>query len=157
MHQPSRLESGLVGKNSLKMFPALIDEGQERKSILKSTFVKVDGTSAVSTKSFELHISHEKSSKNFPENFEHLFRGSAKIRKISSKKEEQFQKNPRAHKNKIGTPPPPPKKTPPKRGNFMDKGFPAERTHFFQASIKLAQPFPAPELRTRILRARGFF
>ena len=39
----------------------------------------------------------------------------------------------------------------------MDMGFPAERTHFFQASIKLAQPFPAPELRTRILRTlKGF-
>ena len=68
-----------------------------------------------------------------------------------------FQKNPRAHKNKIGTPPPPPPKPPPKTRNFMDMGFPAERTHFFQVSIKLAQPFPAPELRTRILRTRGFF
>ena len=36
--------------------------------------------------------------------------------------------------------------------------FPAERTHFFQVSIKLAHPFPAPELRTRILRTlKGFF
>ena len=69
-----------------------------------------------------------------------------------------YQKNPRAHKNKIGTPPP--KKTqntPPKTRNFMDTGFPAERTHLFQVSIKFAQPFPAPELRTRILRTRGFF
>ena len=41
--------------------------------------------------------------------------------------------------------------------NFMDMVFSAERTHFFQASIKLVQPFPAPELRTRILRTRGFF
>ena len=39
----------------------------------------------------------------------------------------------------------------------MEIGFPAERMHFFQVSIKLAQPFPAPELRTRILRKRGFF
>ena len=67
------------------------------------------------------------------------------------------QKNPRAHKNKIGTPPPPPKKTPPKKGNFTDMVFPAERTHFFQVSIKLGHQFPAPELRTRILRTRGFF
>ena len=52
---------------------------------------------------------------------------------------------------------PGPPKPPPKTRNFMDMGFPAERTHFFQASIKLAQPFPAPELRTRILRTRGFF
>ena len=74
-----------------------------------------------------------------------------------------FQINFRAHKSKIGTLPPP-KKTqktppPPKTRNFMDMGFfPAERTHFFQASIELAQPFPAPELRTRISRTlKGFF
>ena len=66
----------------------------------------------------------------------------------------KIQKNPRAHKNKIGTPPPP--NTPPKKGEFYGHGFPAERTHFFQVSIKLAHPFPAPELRTRILRTRGF-
>ena len=46
------------------------------------------------------------------------------------------QKNPRAHKNKIGTSPPPPQKTqnnpppPLKTRNFMDMAFPAERTHF---------------------------
>ena len=69
-----------------------------------------------------------------------------------------YQKNPRAHKNKIGTPPPKKNPTPPpKTRNFMDMVFPAERTHFLQASIKLAQPFPAPELRTQILRTRGFF
>ena len=66
------------------------------------------------------------------------------------------QKNPRAHKNKIGTSPPP-QKPPLKRRNFTDMVFPAERTHFFQVSIKLAQPFPAPELQTKILRTRGFF
>ena len=33
----------------------------------------------------------------------------------------------------------------------MDMGFPAERRHFFQAPIKLAQPFPAPELRAKNL------
>ena len=36
----------------------------------------------------------------------------------------------------------------------MDTGFPAERMHFFQVSIKLGLPFPAPELRTRILLRR---
>ena len=66
-----------------------------------------------------------------------------------------FQRNPRAHKNKIGTSPPPPK-PPSKTRNFTDMGFPAERTHFFQASIKLAQPFPAPELRTRIYGHEDF-
>ena len=70
-----------------------------------------------------------------------------------------IQKNPRAHKNKTGTPPPNPKyPPPPKTRNFMDMKvfFSAERTQKFQAPIKLAQPFPAPELRTRILRTRGF-
>ena len=57
-------------------------------------------------------------------------------------------------KIKSALPPPPPLK----RRNFTDTGFPAERTLFFQVSVKLAQPFPAPELRTRILRAlKGFF
>ena len=48
---------------------------------------------------------------------------------------------------------PPPKKKPkyppsPKRRNFVDMGFSCRKNAFFQASIKLAQPFPAPELRT---------
>ena len=60
------------------------------------------------------------------------------------------QKNPRAHKNKIGTSPPPhsPKYPPPPQ-NEECYG-PAERMHFFEAPIKLAQPFPAPELRTKM-------
>ena len=60
------------------------------------------------------------------------------------------QYNPRAHKTKIGTPPPkkPQIPPPPKTRNFMGmEGFPAERAQFFQAPIKLAQPFPARELR----------
>ena len=77
----------------------------------------------------------------------HLFGGvltSPKIRKI-----------PAPIKIKSALPPPPPRKIqntppPPKTRNFMDIGFPAERTHFFQVSITLGQPFPAPELRTRI-------
>ena len=81
----------------------------------------------------------------------------AKCRNITFRVPVLCQKNPRAHKNKIGTPPPPPQNPPPKKGNFADMVFPAERTHFFQVSIKLAHPFPAPELRTRILRTRGFF
>ena len=35
-------------------------------------------------------------------------------------------------------------------------GFPAERTKKCQAPIKLARPFPAPELRAEKLRTRGF-
>ena len=63
------------------------------------------------------------------------------------------QKNPRAHKNKIGTSPPPPKPPPP-NAEFYGHGFSCRKNAFFQVSIKLAQPFPAPELRTRILRTR---
>ena len=68
-----------------------------------------------------------------------------------------IQKNPRAHKNKIGTSPPQPKIPPPKTKNFMDMVFSCRKDSFFRASIKMAQPFPAPELRTRILRTRGVF
>ena len=53
--------------------------------------------------------------------------------------------------------PPPPPKTPPQNAEFYGHGFSCRKNAFFQASIKLAQPFPAPELRTRILRTRGFF
>ena len=35
--------------------------------------------------------------------------------------------------------------------------FPAERTKKCQVPIKLAQPFPAPELRAEKLWAGGFF
>ena len=68
-------------------------------------------------------------------------------------------KNPRAHKNKIGTPPPPknPIPPPPQTEEFYGHGFSCRTDAFFQASIKLAQPFPAPELRTKTLRTRGFF
>ena len=39
----------------------------------------------------------------------------------------------------------------------MDMGFfSCRKSAFFQAPIKLAQPFPAPELQTNILRTRGF-
>ena len=57
--------------------------------------------------------------------------------------------------------PPPPQKTkipPPKTRNFMDMAFFLQKKNaFFQAPIKLAQPFPAPELRQKMLRTRGFF
>ena len=57
--------------------------------------------------------------------------------------------------------PPPQKKTqntPPKKTrNFMDMRFSCRENAFFQASIKLTHPFPAPELRTNILRTRGSF
>ena len=38
----------------------------------------------------------------------------------------------------------------------MDVVFPCRTDAFFQASIKLAQPFPAPELRTEIYGHEDF-
>ena len=66
------------------------------------------------------------------------------------------QQEPRAHKNKIGAPPPPQKKKPkypppPKTRHFMGMGFSCRKNAFFQAPIKLAQPFGP--LRT----LKGFF
>ena len=56
--------------------------------------------------------------------------------------------------------PPPPKTQntpPPKNEEFYGHGFSCRKNAFFQASIKLTHPFPAPELQTEILRPRGFF
>ena len=82
-------------------------------------------------------------------------------RTLEQQLKSKIQKNPRAHKSKIGTPPlkktqiPPP---PPKTRHFMGEGgFPAERMQFFQAPIKLAQPFLAPELRVKRIRGHEAF
>ena len=40
---------------------------------------------------------------------------------------------------------------------FYGQGFSWRKNAFFQAPIKLAQPFPAPELRPKFLGTRGFF
>ena len=68
------------------------------------------------------------------------------------------QKNPRAHKNKISTPPPKKPKIPPlKRGILWTWVFSCRKSTFFQASIKLTHPFPAPELRTKIFMDMRIF
>ena len=61
------------------------------------------------------------------------------------------RKNPRAHKKKISTSSPPQKTKipPPLKREFCGHGGFPEKDAFFQACMKLAQPFPAPELRTR--------
>ena len=63
---------------------------------------------------------------------------------------EKVQKNPRAHKIKNRHCPPPQTTTLPplKRGILWTWVFSCRKNAFFQAPIKLAQPFPAPELRT---------
>ena len=52
---------------------------------------------------------------------------------------------------------PRPKPPPPKRRNFMDMGFSCRKNAFFQVPIKLVQPFPAPELRTKIFTDTRIF
>ena len=75
---------------------------------------------------------------------EHICQRVLKNTAIAEKREENMeiltnlvkgkvnQKNPRAHKNKIGTPPPqsPKYPPPPKRGILWTWVFPAERAHF---------------------------
>ena len=58
--------------------------------------------------------------------------------------------------------PPPPENPqippPPQNEEFYGhEGFPAERMQFFQAPIKLARPFPAPELRENIFTDMRIF
>ena len=85
----------------------------------------------------------------------YLHQGKEKLRPWSEflgrENSDHGQKNPRAHKNKIGTSPP--QKTqnipPPQNAEFYGHGFSCRKSAFFQVSIKLAQPFPAPELRTK--------
>ena len=54
-------------------------------------------------------------------------------------------------------PPPQNPKSPPKARNFMGMGFSCRKNAFFQAPIKLAQLFPAPELRTNIFTDTRIF
>ena len=56
-----------------------------------------------------------------------------------------LRKNPRAHKNKIGTSTPPPFKPPPQRGILWAWGFSSRKSKKCQAPKKFAQPYPAPE------------
>ena len=67
-----------------------------------------------------------------------------------------FRKFPAPIKIKSAPPPPSQKpKFPPPPENkefYGHGGFPAERKQKLQAPIKLTHPFPAPELRTNILR-----
>ena len=70
------------------------------------------------------------------------------------------RKNPRAHRNKIGTCTPPlsrnPNTPPLKRGILWAWGFSSRKNQKCQAPIKLAQPFPARELRVEKLWGKSF-
>ena len=63
-----------------------------------------------------------------------------------------FRKIPATMNTNIGTPPPKKKPKCPslKRGMLWAWSFPAERNKKYQAPIKLARPFPAPELRAKV-------
>ena len=64
-----------------------------------------------------------------------------------------FQKNPRAHENKISTPPPPPpqnpKSPPPKRRNFTDMGFSCRKNAFFPGVPKIGAAISGPRIADR--------
>ena len=59
-----------------------------------------------------------------------------------------FQKNPRAHKNKIGTPPPPRQNPnpPPKTRNFMDMAFSCRTDAFFPGVHKIGAAISGPRI-----------
>ena len=58
----------------------------------------------------------------------------------------KFQKNPRAHKNKIGTPPPPQNPPPPKKGEFYGHGFSCRKNAFFPRVHKIGAPISGPRI-----------
>ena len=73
------------------------------------------------------------------------------------------QKNPRAHKNKIGTSPPPPNPNypPPKTRNFMDTGFFLQKERIFPGVHKIGAAISGPRIAdtnftdTRIFLRQG--
>ena len=68
------------------------------------------------------------------------------------------QKNPRAHKNKIGHSPPQTQNTPPpKTRNLWTWLFPAERTHFSRRPYNCRSHFWPQNCGQKLLRTRGFF
>ena len=77
------------------------------------------------------------------------FRSGRASAKTTLLKTTLFQKILAPIKIKSALPPPPKPKIPPppKRRNFMDMAFSCRTDAFFQASIKLAQPFPAPKFK----------
>ena len=56
-----------------------------------------------------------------------------------------LQKNPRAHKNKIGTSPPP-QKTPPQNAEFYGHGFSCRKNAFFPGVHKIGAAISGPRI-----------
>ena len=67
-----------------------------------------------------------------------------------------IQKNPRAHKNKIGTPPPPPN-PPPKKGEFYGHGFSCRKNAFFPGVHKIGAPISGPRIADTNFTDTGIF
>ena len=66
------------------------------------------------------------------------------------------QKNPRAHKNKIGTPPPPPK-PPPKKEEFYGHGFSCRKNAFFPGVHKIGAAISGPRIADTNFTDTGIF
>ena len=61
-------------------------------------------------------------------------------------KKKKNQKNPRAHKNKIGTSPPPPTTPPPQKGEFYGHSFSCRKNAFFPGVHKIGAPISDPRM-----------
>ena len=136
-----------------------------RKIFFRATNFLTKNAPKISPKFSRLCSVGQKKSRKIPSKFPTKFskfpcEKSQKIHRQASAGA-QGEQNPRAHKNKIGTSTPPPfrkSQHPPKVQTFMGIGvFQQKEPQKCQAPIKLAQPFPAPELRAEKLRTRGLF
>ena len=67
----------------------------------------------------------------------------------------QNQKNPRAHKNKIGTPPPP--KPPPKKEEFYGHRFSCRKNAFFPGVHKIGAAISGPRIADTNFTDTGIF
>ena len=80
---------------------------------------------------------------SFPEEGSHPSKLTTKCRSLS---EHVFQKNPRAHKNKIGTPPPKPKIPPLKQGILWTWRFSCRRNTEILGAHKIGAAISGPRI-----------
>ena len=77
-------------------------------------------------------------------------------RKVHVVRVSNFQKNPRAHKNKIGTPPPPPK-PPPKKEQFNGHGLFLQEERIFPGVHKIGAAISGPRIADTNFTDTGIF